>query len=131
NLMKTQLVILSVFLFLATGTSMNAQRQNRIGYVDMDYILKNIPDYQEAMNRLNKKVQKWKGDIDMKQKEIDGLKEDLENERPLLTKDLIQEREDEIKYRQKKLQDYQQKRFGPEGDMVAQQRQIIKPIEDE
>src|SRR5699024_5469670 len=109
-----------------------AQReQNKIGYIDIDYILNELPDFKEANNELNQKIETWKGEIELKQEKIRGLKEDLENERPLLTQDLIDERQDEIDYYQKELQNYQQKRFGPEGDMIAQRRQIMQPIQDE
>lgn len=127
--MKRRLIVLLVLII--SSTTLTAQRQIRIGYIDMDYILKNVPDYQEANQQLDKKIQKWAGEIALKQEKIKDLKEDLENERPLLTKDLIQERQDEIDYQQKKLQQYQQKRFGPEGDMIAQRREIVQPIQDE
>lgn len=128
--MKKRLLVLSITI-LAFGFNSNAQRQNRIGYIDMDYILKNVPDYQEANQQLDQRIQKWKGEIDLKKKKIEDLKQDLENERPLLTKDLIQERQDEIDYQQKKLQQYQQKRFGPQGDMIAQRRELLQPVQDE
>lgn len=128
--MNKRLLIL-VAILLGFGFNVDAQRQNRIGYIDMNYILKNVPDYQEALQELDQKVQKWKGEIDLKKKKIKDLKQDLENERPLLTKDLIQDRQDEIDFQQKNLQDYQQQRFGPQGDMIAQRRQLIQPVQDE
>lgn len=120
---------LSILLF---STALLAQREpNKIGYVDMDYILDNLSDYKEANNQLNQKIEQWKGEIELKQQKISGLKEDLENERPLLTQDLIDERQDEIEYYQKKLLEFQQEKFGPEGAMIAQRRQIMQPIQDE
>lgn len=128
--MKTKLITISMMLIFCT--TLFAQRsQNKIGYIDMDYILDNISDYSEANSQLNQKIQTWKGEIDLQQQKIRDLKEDLENERPLLTQDLIDERQDEIEFYQKKMQEYQQQRFGPEGDMIAQRRQIMQPIQDE
>lgn len=128
--MKTKLLTISLVL-LFCSTVFAQREQNKIGYVDMDYILNELPDFKEANSELNQKIEKWKGEIELKQEKIRGLKEDLENERPLLTQDLIDERQDEIDYYQKQLQEYQQKRFGPEGDMIAQRRQIMQPIQDE
>ncbi|HLS29777.1 MAG TPA: OmpH family outer membrane protein [Flavobacteriaceae bacterium] len=128
--MKTKLITISMFL-LFCSTLFAQREQNKIGYVDMDYILENIPDYKEANNQLNQKIETWKGEIELQQQKIRDLKENLENERPLLTQDLIDERQDEIEYYQKKMLDYQQEKFGPEGDMIAQRRQILQPIQDE
>lgn len=128
--MKTKLITIGMLL-LFCSTLFAQREQNKIGYVDMDYILENISDYKEANNQLNQKIETWKGEIETQQQKIRDLKEDLDNERPLLTQDLIDERQDEIDYYQKKMMDYQQERFGPEGDMIAQRRQIMQPIQDE
>lgn len=111
--------------------AVKAQRQNKIGYIDMNYILKSIPEYNEANAQLDAKIQQWKTEIDNKWQAIENLKQALENERPLLTQDLIEEREEEIKYQEEKLQEYQQQRFGSNGDMMKQSAQIAKPIEDQ
>jgi len=124
--------ILTLGLMILFCSAVFAQReQNKIGYIDMEYILDNISDYKEANNELNRKIETWKGEIEQQQQKIRDLKENLENERPLLTQDLIDERQDEIDYYQRKMQEYQQQRFGPEGDMMAQRRQIMQPIQDE
>ena len=41
----------------------NAQRGVRIGYIDTEYILQNVPEYQEATSQLETKVQQWKKEI--------------------------------------------------------------------
>ena len=40
------------------------QKYLRIGYIDTDYILENIPDYQEINQQLNTNVQVWKKEIE-------------------------------------------------------------------
>jgi hypothetical protein len=51
----------------------------KIGYIDMEYILQNVPEYSEAKNLLEQKAQKWKQEIDVKKNEITKLKESLRN----------------------------------------------------
>lgn len=103
----------------------------RIGYIDMEYILQNVPEYTEAKNQLELKAQKWRQEIDVKKNEIKALKEALKNERVLLTKELLEEREEEITFLQNELNDYQNKRFGPTGDLVTQKSVLVKPIQDQ
>ena len=57
----------------------------KIGYIDMDYILENVPDYKEAATQLEQKAQKWKQDIEVKKNEIIRLKDILKNEKALLS----------------------------------------------
>jgi Skp family chaperone for outer membrane proteins len=108
-----------------------AQRGVRIGYVDMEYILENVEEYREASEQLENKVQKWKLDVEQKQQVVDQMKKDLTAEKVLLTDELISEREEEIQLLEKELLEYQQDRFGPQGDLVMQKRLLIQPIQDQ
>jgi Skp family chaperone for outer membrane proteins len=122
------------FLFLLLAASITAHAQTRgvkIGYIDMEYILQNVPDYAEAKNQLEQKAQKWKQDIEAKKNEIQKLKDALSTEKVLLTKELIAEREEEIRFQETELSDYQQKRFGPTGDLMTQKAVLVKPIQDQ
>ncbi len=103
----------------------------KIGYIDMEYILEKVPDYAEAKNQLEQKAEKWKQEIEVKKNEIAKLKEALKAEKVLLTKELLDEREEEITFLEKELMDYQQKKFGPNGDLVVQKAVLVKPIQDQ
>lgn len=129
--MKTKQILLVAIAIFCISFSAEAQRGVRIGYIDMEYILENVPEYREASTQLDGKVQRWKADIEKKNKEIDLMKLTLTNERVLLTKELIEEREEEIKIKEDEMIKYQQDRFGPGGDLVIQRRQLVQPIQDQ
>ena len=103
----------------------------KIGYIDMEYILQNVSSYTEANNQLELKAQKWKQEIEVKNNEIIKLKDALKAEQVLLTKELIAEKQDEITFQEKELLDYNQKRFGPSGDLFVQKAELIKPVQDQ
>ncbi len=126
-----KLKVLIVMVMLAAGFSANAQRGVRIGYIDTEYILENIPEYTEATSQLESKVQKWKTEIEGKLNEVKLKREALNNEKALLTKELIEEREEDIVFEEKEILDYQQKRFGPNGDLMIQKRQLMQPVQDQ
>ena len=128
--MKKQFLIL--FLALITSSIVQAQtRGTKVGYIDMEYILQNVPNYTEAQNQLEQKAQKWKQEIEAKKNEINKLKEALKAEKALLTKGLIEERIAEITFLENETLDYQQKRFGPDGDLMRQKAALTKPIQDQ
>ena len=122
------LLILGVLLFT---TYTFAQRGVRIAYVDMEYILENVEEYRGATEQLATKVEKWKVEIEQKQSAVEQMKKDLMAEKVLLTDELISEREEEIQILEKEMLEYQQARFGPQGDLVLQKRQLIQPIQDQ
>jgi Skp family chaperone for outer membrane proteins len=119
-------------LALSAVFQANAQSRGiKIGYIDMEYILQNVPDYSEAKSQLEQKAQKWKQEIETKKVEIAKLKDALKTERALLTKELIDERDEEIKFQEDELLAFQQKKFGPDGDLITQKSVLVKPIQDQ
>ena len=128
--MKRQFLLLLAFIS-GFGFHVQAQKPNRIAYIDMEYILANVPEYQEASAQLDKKVQAWRDEMEKEKKKVENMKISLEQERPLLTKELIEEREANITFEESKLAEYQQQRFGPNGDFVNQKKQLIKPVQDQ
>ena len=123
-----------LFIFLAlivANTSQAQTRTTRIGYIDMEYILENVSDYKEATAQLELKAQKWKQEIEAKKLDINTLKEGLKAEKALLTKELIEERETEIKFLEDEMLDYQQKQFGSNGNLIHQKAALAKPIQDQ
>jgi len=130
--MKTKvLLIFAIVSWLAFTQSANAQKGIRIGYIDMAYILENVPEYNEASSELETKVQKWKVEIEAELKDVEEMRKDLNNERVLLTKELIEEREEDIFFKEKEILEYQQKRFGPNGDLFLQKRRLVQPVQDQ
>ena len=132
-LLKHRKIILNVFLylFLLSGSLITAQKAQRIAYIDMEYILENVPEYLEAQNTLDSKVTKWRSTLDKLSRFIEKSKTDLANEREILTNDLILEKEDEITLKQEELRRLESLYFGPNGDMFLLRKQLVKPIQDQ
>ncbi|MBJ6369343.1 OmpH family outer membrane protein [Snuella sp. CAU 1569] len=128
--MKHNVLFLLITLFISSY-SLHAQRGVRIGYIDTEYILENVSEYQQATEQLNDKAQKWKNEIEVKLSEVEQKRKDLSNEKALLTKELVEEREEDIYFEEKEILDYQQKRFGPNGDLMLQKKQLMQPIQDQ
>ncbi|GEC72956.1 periplasmic chaperone for outer membrane proteins Skp [Flavobacterium flevense] len=123
-----------LFLFLASiaiNSLYSQARGNRVGFIDMEYILQNVNSYNETNALLEEKADKWKQEIESKKLEINKVKDALTAEKPLLTKSLIEERETEITFLENELLDLQQKRFGPNGLLMSQKALLVKPIQDQ
>lgn len=130
--MKTRVLLFSIAIhWLFFSYSVDAQKGIRIGYIDMDYILENVAEYNEASSELETKVQKWKVEIEAELKGVEQMRKDLNNERVLLTKELIEEREEDIVFKEKEILEYQQKRFGPNGDLFLQKKRLVQPVQDQ
>lgn len=125
------LLNITLCLFLTSSVLVSAQKAQRIAYIDMEYILENVPEYLEAQNTLNAKVTKWRSKLDELSRYIEKIKTDLANERAILTNDLILDKEDEITLKQEELRRLESLYFGPKGDMFLLRKQLVKPIQDQ
>jgi Skp family chaperone for outer membrane proteins len=120
-----------LFFLCLVGTSIYAQRSVRIGYIDTEYILENIDEYSNANSQLDSKIQQWKSEIEKRLANLEDQKKQLNNERILLTNELVSEREEDLQIIENEIIEYQQKRFGPNGDLMIQKQQLIQPIQDQ
>lgn len=120
-----------LFVLLGFGFVLSAQKPQRVAYIDMNYILENIPEYRNAQSQLDSKVKKWQEKLDELSSEIAQLKTDLSNEKPLLTKELIREREEDIDIKEEELKRLQQAYFGPTGDLFQLRKQLATPVQDQ
>ncbi len=97
----------------------------------MDYILSNIDDYKIANEEYSTRLDIWRKEIESKKNAIENNRKELEFKKPLLPDEIYQNLSDEIEFDQKELDKYIQKRFGPEGDWLVQEKILIQPIQDE
>ncbi len=120
-----------VLLFaLIASVAVTASAQ-KIAYVDTDYILENIPDYQEAQKELDAVSLRWQKEIEAKYAEIDQLYKAFQAEQVLLTEEMKAKRENEIIQKEKEAKEYQKQKFGVDGELFKKRQQLIKPIQDD
>lgn len=127
--LKSKLIYLICLVLFSYSN--HAQKSLRIGYVDMDYILENLNDYKTANEEYEIRLNKWKKEISQREGEIENKLKELEIQKPLLTETLYNDFKEEIEFEKEQLELYRQKRFGPNGDWVAQEKILIQPIQDE
>ena len=125
---KSIFFLVFILLFISEIFS---QKQLRVGYINMDYILANLDDYNTANEEYNIKLDLWRKEIESRKLSIKVANEELEIKKPLIPDEIYQNLKDEIDFDEKQLKEYIQKRFGPEGDWLIQEKILIQPIQDE
>lgn len=116
-------------VLLATALSLTAFGQ-RFAYVDTEYILDNIPEYQAAEREIEQLSIEWQTEIENKFAEIDNLYRQYQAEAPLLPDEMKRQREDEIIRKEREAKDLQMRRFGREGELFAKRQELLQPIQD-
>ena len=130
--MKTLLIKKTLLCFLLLFSTISiAQRGTRVGYIDMNVILENMDEYQNASKLLDDNIKQWKKEIELKKIQLKQFQDQLNAERILLTAELITDRELEIQDFASEVINLQEKRFGPSGDMIIQRSKLLQPIQDQ
>lgn len=118
---------LIIFLLLASLTTAQAQKY---ACVNTDYIMRNVPEYNQALAKINKFIAEWQQELQNKQQEVDELRQQYQQEAYLLPDNLKQRRQVEIHNKESELRSLQQQRFGAGGDLDQKRAELMKPVQD-
>lgn len=114
--------------FFASG--LNFAFAQKFGYIDTEFILSKMPEYQKAQSEIDQLSASWEKEIEDMQKKAEGLYLAYQAEQVLLTEEMKQERLAEIKKKQTELKEYQKKVFGFGGLFFLKKQELIKPLQD-
>lgn len=108
----------------------NTVQAQKYAVVNTDYVLKSIPDYANALKRLDRYVEDWTRELAEKQGELDAMRAEYEQESYLLPENLKKRRKEEIKAKEQEIRELQQQRFGAGGDLDKRRAELLKPVQD-
>ena len=106
-------------------------KDQSIAYIDMAYILKNLPQYEQANEQLSMLSKRWQKEIDAAQQEARVMTTNYQTEQIFLSEAMRREREQEIVKKEQEVLELKRKYFGQEGELYKKREALIKPIQDE
>ena len=128
RLLKTlSLLSFTLVILIALSTTVQAQKY---AYVDSQYILDNIPEYQDAQDELDDISKKWQKEIEVKYKEVEDMYKEYQAEAVLLPADIKKQKEDAIVKKEKEVKTLQKKYFAPEGELFKKRQELVQPIQE-
>jgi len=125
--MKKFSIVFFIFGLFLTG---NLFAQLKIGYVDSNTIMKQIPDAQDAQKVLDATIQEWKTELAKKQSALKSKKKDFEDKKLILSSLKKSEFKKEINALEREISNYRERKFGVNGELFKKQKELMKPIEN-
>ena len=122
-----RMMIFSCLLWLCAFAGM----AQKFALIDMEYILKNIPAYEMTNEQLSQVSQKWQGEVEALQQEVQNMYKNYQSDLVFLSAEMKTKREEEIVKKEQEAQDLKRKYFGPEGELYKKRESLMKPIQDE
>ena len=124
--MKTGKYLFVLFILFGTYFA-NGQKY---AYIDSDYILKKMPEYQDSKEKLDKLADRWTKEIDELYATLKTKKDNFAKEEVLLPEEEKNKRSEEIKKLEQDAVKVQTSHFGVTGDYFQKRQELIKPIQD-
>jgi outer membrane protein len=104
--------------------------QLKIGYIDSNRIMQEFEEVRDAQAQLEKETRRLQAEYNTYVERLDSLNREFERQRLLLSNEKTREKEQEIATLYQTTQAFQQKKFGPEGDLYRYQAQLMAPVLD-
>lgn len=129
NTLFKSVFTLLVAAFVFASVSAIGQQQ-KYAYVDTQYILDNIPEFQDAQDELDEFSQKWQKEIEDNYAMVSEMYQKYQAEAVLLPEDVKHKREEEIVTKEKQVKELQRTYFGSEGELYKKRQELIQPIQE-
>jgi outer membrane protein len=112
------------------GDGVSAFAQQKVGHVDTEYVLNQMPEYATVQQKLDKLEQKWREEIRQRQKEVRKLEEEFEARELLYTEEERKRRRQKIEKARTEVEQLREQYFGPEGELYSRQQELMRPIQE-
>ena len=99
--------------------------------IDMDYILKKIPQYEMANEQLDQISKRWQSEVESLAAEAESMYKQYQADMVFLTADQKTAKENAIVAKEKEVQDLRLKYFGPEGELYQKRNSLVGHIQDD
>ena len=124
--MKKIIFILFFIVFLSSHLS----AQLKIGYIDSDTIMDNLPDVQDARQELDAMIRDWQTELRNLEAEFTNKKNDFDKRNLVMTDQTRTEAEKELAEMERNISDFRDKKFGPNGELFQKQDELMKPLQN-
>lgn len=128
--MKNRTLLLLAFLMILGAYTAKAQGNQKIAYVDTEYILQNIPEYGDAQEEINQLSVKWQKELKALRDKLDQMQREYQTESVLLSDNMKKKKEDAIAAKEQELTALQMQYYGPEGELFSKRTELIQPIQE-
>ena len=120
----------SLIFVILFGTASLVSAQQKIGYVDTEFILRQVPEYATVQQNLDRLASEWQTELTRMQREIDAAFQEYQSRELLYTADERQSKQEGIITQEEGLEQFRIRHFGPEGELFKRQEEMMRPIQE-
>lgn len=119
-----------LFIILLFAISITASAQ-KFALIDMEYIYKKIPAYEQANEQLKQASLKWQSEVEALGKEAQDLFKKYQATTAKLSDAQKTKMEEDIVAKEKAAAELKRTYFGPEGELFKLRESLMNPLQDD
>ncbi|MEW5844611.1 MAG: OmpH family outer membrane protein [Bacteroidota bacterium] len=104
--------------------------QPKIGYVDSDAIMKQLPDYQDTQKKLDAIIKEWQEELSKMERDWKTKYDDYDKRKLILSEQKRVDTEKELVQMENQISKYRQDKFGVKGELFQKQEDLMKPLQN-
>ncbi len=128
--MKKAVVFFTVVMACCISTRTANAQALKLGYVDTETILKQLPDALEADRKLKDVASKYQDTLKKFEDDLKSRYEAYKKQEAMMTADAKKKEEDALKGIQQVYMQYQEEKFGQTGEVARMRETFMTPIRE-
>jgi len=123
--MKKLIVITAVLCLGSIGFS-----QTKVGFINSEAITKELPEAQDAQQKLDNLVRDWQGELKKIEDEWKRKYDEYERNKLIMSDQTRADKEKELVELENKISQFREQKFGQNGELFQKQEEFMKPIQN-
>jgi outer membrane protein len=115
---------------LSIAAAIPAAAQMKIGYLNSEAIMQQLPEAQDAQKQLDGITADWQTELTKMQTDLQRKFEEYDKKKLIMSDKRRSEVEKELQDMDRKMVEYRTAKFGTSGELFAKQNELMKPIQD-
>mgnify|MGYP006269218647 CR=1 FL=1 len=108
----------------------SAHAQQKIGYIDSEYILSQMPEYATVQQKLDQAETEWRDEIREQQQRVAELEQEYQARELLYTDEERERQQNAIDEARTQVETLRDRYFGPDGELYSRQKTLMRPIQE-
>ncbi len=120
--------ILSMLFALVLAFAATSFAQVKVGYVQVEALVQNFPEFEDAAKTYEKELQGWQTQLQEMQQAVNGLEEEYKQRQMLFSPEKKREKEEEIVTKRRDMAQFYQETFSEQGKAEQRKMELLTPV---
>ncbi len=121
-------ILLAAFVVALFSSQLHAQL--KLGYVDSEAIMSQLPDAQDAQKKIDALIQEWQEQISKMETNWKKSYQDYENKKLIMSNKKRAETEKKLLKMENDIAEFRKSKFGANGVLYQKQEELMKPVQN-